>query len=86
MQISYATITEILPHSAEGYEQIKGFFVYPLDCASVSITFTRVVPPDSLPEEQGERFDFSWTVPRERQWKVGDRLAVKVLEFGELLS
>jgi hypothetical protein len=39
-----------------------------------------------LPEEVGERFDFSWIVPKDRPWKVGDRLAIKFFEFGELLQ
>jgi len=39
-----------------------------------------------LPEEVGERFEFSWIVPKDRPWKVGDRLAVKFFEFGELLQ
>ena len=67
-------------------EKIEGFFVYPLNCASVSITFAKVIPPDPLPEEVGERFEFSWIVPKDRPWKVGDRLAIKFFEFGELLQ
>ncbi len=70
----------------DGYEKIEGFFVYPLNCASVSITFAKVIPPDPLPEEVGERFEFSWIVPKDRPWKVGDRLAIKFFEFGELLQ
>ena len=86
MRVGYATITRLLPHSKEGYEQIEGFFVYPLNCASVSITFAKVIPPDPIPEEVGERFVCTWVVPKERPWKVGDRLAVKFFEFGELLQ
>jgi hypothetical protein len=86
MRIGYATITGILPHSKEGYEKIEGYFVYPLNCARVSITFAKVIPSGALPEEVGERFEFSWIVPKDRPWKIGDRLAVKFFEFGELLS
>jgi len=56
MRVGYGTITRILPHPKDGYEKIEGFFVYPLNCASVSITFAKVIPPDPLPEEVGERF------------------------------
>jgi hypothetical protein len=86
MRIGYATITGILPHSKVGYEKIEGYFVYPLNCARVSITFAKVIPSDALPEEVGERFEFSWIVPKDRPWKMGDRLAVKFFEFGELLQ
>ena len=86
MRVGYATITGLLPHAKEGYEQIEGYFVYPLNCARVSITFAKVIPPDPIPEEVGERFVFTWVVPKERPWKVGDRLAVKFYEFGELLQ
>jgi hypothetical protein len=60
-----------------GTRRFEGFFVYPLNCASVSITFAKVIPPDPLPEEVGERFEFSWIVPKDRPWKVGDRLATR---------
>ena len=63
MRVGYATITGLLPHSKEGYEQIEGYFVYPLNCARVSITFAKVIPPDPIPEEVGERFVFTWVVP-----------------------
>ena len=86
MRVGYATITGLLPNSKEGYEQIEGYFVYPLNCARVSITFAKVIPPDPMPEEVGERFVFTWGRPKERPWKVGDRLAVKFYEFGELLQ
>jgi hypothetical protein len=86
MRIGYATITGLFPYPKDGYEQIEAVFVYPLNCASVSITFAKVIPPDPLPEEIGERFVFTWVVPKERPWKVGDRLAVKFFEFGELLQ
>jgi hypothetical protein len=86
MRVGYATITGVSPHPREGYEQIEAFFVYPLNCASVSITFAKVIPSDSIEEETGERFVFSWVVPKERPWKVGDRLAVKFFEFDEILS
>lgn len=86
MRVGYGTITNILPHPKEGYEKIEGFFVYPLNCASVSITFAKVIPPDPLTEEVGERFEFSWVVPKGRPWKVDDRLAIKFFEFGELLQ
>ena len=86
MRIGYGIITKILPHPKDGYEKIEGFFVYPLNCASVSITFAKVIPPEPVPEVDGERFDFSWIVPRDRPWKVGDRLAIKFFEFGEPLE
>ena len=85
MRVGYATITGISPHPKEGYERIEAFFDYPLNCARVSITFAKVIPPDSIDQEPGERFVFSWVVPMERPWKVGDRLAVKFFEFGEIL-
>jgi hypothetical protein len=66
MRCGYGTITRIFPHPKDGYEKIEGFFVYPLNCASVSITFAKVIPPDPLPEEVGERFEFSWIVPKDR--------------------
>jgi hypothetical protein len=62
MRVGYGTITGVLPHSKDGYEKI-GFFVYPLNCARVSITFAKVIPSDPLPEEVGERFESSWIVP-----------------------
>jgi hypothetical protein len=86
MRIGYATITGILPHSKEGYEKIEGYFVYPLNCARVSITFAKVIPSDALPEEVGERFEFSWIVPKDRPWKMGDRLAVKFLNSANCRS
>ena len=86
MQVGYGTITKVCPHPKDGYERIEGFFFYPLNCASVSITFTKVIPPDSLPADVGERFEFSWVVPKERPWKVGDRLAIKFLDFGEMIQ
>jgi hypothetical protein len=84
MRVGYGTITRVLSHPKEGYEKIEGFFVYPLNCARVSITFAKVIPPDPLPEDVGERFEFSWIVPKDRPWKIGDRLAVKFFEFGGL--
>ena len=51
MRVGYGTITRILPHPKDGYEKIEGFFVYPLNCARVSITFAKVIPPDPLPEQ-----------------------------------
>ena len=75
MRVGYGTITRILPHPKDGYKKIEGFFVYPLNCARVSVTFAKVIPPDPLPDEVGERFEFSWIVPKDRPWKVGDRLA-----------
>ena len=86
MRVGYGTIARVSPHPKKGYEKIEGFFVYPLNCASVSITFAKVIPPDPLPEEIGERFDFCWVVPKDRPWKAGDRLAVKFFEFGELIQ
>jgi len=84
MRVGYGAITSILPHPKDGYERIQGFFVYPIDCARVSITFVKVIPPDPLAEETGERFELSWIVPKDRPWQVGDRLAIKFFEFGEL--
>jgi hypothetical protein len=86
MRVGYGTIARVLPHPKEGYEKIEGYFIYPLNCASVSITFAKVIPPNPLPEEIGERFDFCWVVPKDRPWRVGDRLAVKFFEFGELIQ
>jgi hypothetical protein len=57
------------PHTDEGYATAR----------------PKVIPPDPRPEEVGERFEFSWIVPKDRPWQVGDRLAVKFFEFGELL-
>ena len=65
MRVGYGTITRIFPHPKDGYEKMKDFFVYPLNCATVSITFAKVIPPDPLPEEVGESFEFSWTVPNQ---------------------
>ena len=42
-----------------GNERIEGLFVYPINCGNVTITFAKVIPLDPLPEEEGERFDFS---------------------------
>jgi hypothetical protein len=46
-----------------------------------SITFAKVIPPDPLPDEVGERLEFSWIAPKDRPWKMGDKLAVKFSEF-----
>jgi hypothetical protein len=63
MRVGYGTITGVLRHAKNGYEKIEGFFVYPLNCARVSITFAKVIPSDPLTEEVGERFESSWIVP-----------------------
>jgi hypothetical protein len=65
---------------------LNGHRLYYIISLSKAITFAKVIPPDPLPEEVGERFEFSWIVPEDRPWKVGDRLAVKFFEFGELLQ
>jgi hypothetical protein len=30
-----------------------------------------------------DRFEFSWIVPKDRPWQIGDRLAVKFFEYGD---
>jgi hypothetical protein len=74
MHVGYATVTKVSDHPIEGYERIEGFFLYPLNCASVFITFAKVIPPEQRSQETGERFVFSWVIPKERQLKAGDRL------------
>jgi hypothetical protein len=52
---------------------------------SVAAKFEKVIPPDPLPEEFGERFEFSWIVPKDRPWKMADKLAA-MFELGDLLQ
>jgi hypothetical protein len=71
--------------AAPGGQARKGYDVIAVETkVPWSPTLPRIDP--FLPEEVGERFEFSWIVPKDRPWQVGDRLAIKFFEFGELLQ